>query len=156
MERSAITWTRVLPAFLLVLAALPSRAAAPQPSEYEIREWPTTLRTDLMGKSIKVVLPENAPDRPWDDALMAKFQQLTGIEVEIIRPGNDTTAALAKYLRDFRTGAPEGDVYAIDLLRRGHRVCSVEARKWRSCAVLPGRKRVDHFRDNPGTLPAAR
>jgi trehalose/maltose transport system substrate-binding protein len=84
-----------------------------------IAEWPTALRTDLRGMSLRVVLPENAPDRVWDDALMAKFEELTGIKVTVIRPGNDTTAALAKYLKDFRSGTPQGDVYAIDIVWPG-------------------------------------
>src|SRR5271170_4708161 len=105
---------------LLALALLPSRsAAASPPAEFEIKEWPANLRTDLKGSSIKVVLPENAPDRPWDDALIAKFQHLTGIEVEIVRPGNDTTVVLATYLRDFGSGTPGDDVYAIDIVWPG-------------------------------------
>ena len=36
-----------------------------------------------------------------------------------MRPGNDTTAVLAKYLRDFQSGSPEGDVYAIDIVWPG-------------------------------------
>lgn len=94
-------------------------AAAQQPFKFEIAEWPANLRTDLKGSSIKAVLPENEPDRPWNDALIAKFQQLTGIKVEIVRPGNDTTAVLAKYLRDFQSGSHEGDVYAIDIVWPG-------------------------------------
>jgi trehalose/maltose transport system substrate-binding protein len=105
---------------IVTLALIGSLSASGQQAQtYRIDSWPATLRTDLRGTSLKVVLPENAPDRPWDDALMSKFQELTGINVEIIRPGNDTTAALAKYLRDFRSGAPEGDVYAIDIVWPG-------------------------------------
>jgi trehalose/maltose transport system substrate-binding protein len=88
-------------------------------SKFEIKEWPKNLRTDLLGTSIKVVLPENALDRPWDDALIAKFQQLTGITVQTVRPGNDTTAVLAGYLRNFATGSADADVYAIDIVWPG-------------------------------------
>ena len=88
-------------------------------SEFEIKEWPKNLRTDLKGSSIKVVLPENTPDRPWDDALMAKFRELTGIEVQTIRPGNDTTVVLSGYLRDFASGSPQADVYSIDIVWPG-------------------------------------
>jgi trehalose/maltose transport system substrate-binding protein len=84
-----------------------------------IREWPGNLRTDLRGTTLRVVLPENELDRPWDEALMAKFTELTGITVQTIRPGNDTTAVLAGYLRDFGTAAPAGDVYAIDIVWPG-------------------------------------
>lgn len=106
-------------AALLVAGPLASQSAAPQLSKFEIKEWPANLRTDLKGTSIKLVLPENALDRPWDDALIAKFQQLTGITVRTVRPGNDTTTVLAAYLRDFGSGSPDGDVYAIDIVWPG-------------------------------------
>ena len=58
-------------------------------------------------------------DRPWDDALIAKFQQLTGITVQTVRPGNDTTVVLAGYLRDFASGSADADVHAIDIVWPG-------------------------------------
>jgi len=101
------------------ITALPSTTVAKTVSEFEIKDWPRNLRTDLKGSSIKVVLPENAPDRPWNDALMRKFRELTGIEVQTIRPGNDTSAVLSSYLREFETGSPHADVYAIDIVWPG-------------------------------------
>jgi trehalose/maltose transport system substrate-binding protein len=101
------------------ISALPSTAVANTFSEFEIKEWPRNLRTDLKGSSIRVALPENAPDRPWNDALITKFRELTGIEVQTIRPGNDTTAVLSSYLREFETGSPHADVYAIDIVWPG-------------------------------------
>src|ERR1043166_3328780 len=67
------------------IPALPSTAVQKTVSEFEIKDWPRNLRTDLKGSSIKVVLPENAPDGPRNDALMRKFRELTGIEVQTIR-----------------------------------------------------------------------
>jgi len=99
--------------FFLILAPAPSSA------QFEIKEWPHNLRTDLKGSKIKIALPENEPDRPWNDALLARFRRLTGIEVETIRPGNDTTVVLATYLREFASGAPRADVYAIDIVWPG-------------------------------------
>ena len=101
------------------ISALRSTAVANTFSEFEIKEWPRNLRTDLKGSSIRVALPENAPDRPWNDALITKFRELTGIEVQTIRPGNDTTAVLSSYLREFETGSPHADVYAIDIVWPG-------------------------------------
>jgi len=98
---------------------LEANGAAKTPAEFEIREFPRNLRTDLRGTTIKVALPENAPDELWDDALMAKFQELTGIEVQILRPGNDTSVVLSSYLRDFEGGSPKADVYAIDIVWPG-------------------------------------
>jgi trehalose/maltose transport system substrate-binding protein len=88
-------------------------------SDFQIKEWPRNLRTDLKGTAIKVVLPENEPDRPWNDALITKFRELTGIDVQTIRPGNDTSAVLSTYLREFEIGSPRADVYAIDIVWPG-------------------------------------
>jgi trehalose/maltose transport system substrate-binding protein len=103
----------------LIVLLLLATAGAKTVSEFEIKDWPKNLRTDLKGSSIKIVLPENAPDRPWNDALMRKFRELTGIEVQTIRPGNDTSAVLSSYLHEFETGSPRADVYAIDIVWPG-------------------------------------
>ena len=101
------------------IPALASSDVATAVSDFQIKEWPRNLRTDLRGTAIKVVLPENEPDRPWDDALMEKFREVTGIEVQTIRPGNDTSAVLSSYLREFTTGSSQADVYAIDIVWPG-------------------------------------
>jgi trehalose/maltose transport system substrate-binding protein len=101
------------------IAVLAWSNAATTVSDFQIKEWPRSLRTDLKGTSIKVALPENEPDRPWNDALIRKFRELTGIEVQTIRPGNDTSAVLSTYLREFETGSPRADVYAIDIVWPG-------------------------------------
>jgi trehalose/maltose transport system substrate-binding protein len=75
-----------------------------------------SLRTDLRGTSISVELPENAPDQAWNDEVMHRFEQITGIHVNILRPGNDTTVVLKDYMNQFRSGAPKADVYAIDIV----------------------------------------
>jgi trehalose/maltose transport system substrate-binding protein len=77
------------------------------------------LRNDLRGSSISIELPENEPDRAWNDDLMRTFEQRTGIHVTILRPGNDTTLVLKDYLNQFRNGSPQGDVYAIDIVWSG-------------------------------------
>ena len=119
MRRCMIVRFWVLTIFL-VTAPLPAQiTSTATSSRIEIEEWPRNLRTDLRGTSIKVVLPENALDQPWDDALVAKFHELTGITVQIVRPGNDTTVVLAGYLRDFASGSTDADVYAIDIVWPG-------------------------------------
>ncbi len=120
MNSIATIWPWVLTVPLLLVASLASpSSAATLPSEFAIKEWPTNLRKDLRGTPVKVVLPENALDQPWDDALMAKFQELTGIRVQTVRPGNDTTAVLGSYLRAFANGSADADVYAIDIVWPG-------------------------------------
>lgn len=93
--------------------------AAASRAKFQIADFPRNLRTDLKDTSIKVALPENEPDRPWNDALIRKFHDLTGIEVEIIRPGNDTSVVLSGYLKDFESGSSQADVYAIDIVWPG-------------------------------------
>jgi hypothetical protein len=57
-------WPWVLTVPLLLVASLvsPSSATTP-PSDFAIKEWPTNLRRDLSGTSVKVVFPENALDQ---------------------------------------------------------------------------------------------
>ena len=88
-------------------------------ASHSTAEFPKNLRTDLRGETITIALPENAPDRRWDDELLAEFHGLTGIQVEAIRPGNDTTAVLSRYLEDLRSESPKADVYAIDIVWPG-------------------------------------
>jgi ABC-type glycerol-3-phosphate transport system substrate-binding protein len=139
-SNKATCWFALAAAFLVVLIlfglasfndgkglrssqdGLPALASVDLPtavSDFQIREWPRNLRTDLKAASIRIALPENAPDRPWNDALVRKFREVTGIEVQTIRPGNDTSAVLSNYLRDFETGSPRADVYAIDIVWPG-------------------------------------
>jgi trehalose/maltose transport system substrate-binding protein len=119
VNKITMIWFWALTVPLLMLASLSSQTSPAPPSEFEIKEWPRNLRTDLRETSIKIVLPENALDLPWDDALIAKFHQLTGITVQTVRPGNDTTVVLAGYLRDFASGSADADVYAIDIVWPG-------------------------------------
>jgi len=119
VNKITMIWFWALTVPLLMLASLSSQTSPAPPSEFEIKEWPRNLRTDLRETSIKIVLPENALDLPWDDALIAKFHQLTGITVQTVRPGNDTTVVLAGYLRNFASGSADADVYAIDIVWPG-------------------------------------
>ena len=93
--------------------------AATKPRQLTSLSLAHPLRTDLRGGSISIELPENAPDEAWDNELMRRFQHMTGINVKILRPGNDTTLVLKDYLNQFRAGAPQADVYAIDIVWPG-------------------------------------
>jgi trehalose/maltose transport system substrate-binding protein len=112
-----------LPTWIAVLLCLCGSAdAADFASRAQIPtidEWPTALRTDLRGSKLIVDLPENANDARWDDALVAKFSALTGIAVTIVRPGNDLTAVLGEYQKQFAGESPPADVYAIDVVWPG-------------------------------------
>jgi trehalose/maltose transport system substrate-binding protein len=100
-------------------ASASSPTAAMNPEQIDLSNFTSGLRTDLRGSSVSIALPENAPDEAWDNDLMSKFQRMTGIHVQILRPGNDTTAVLKDYLNQFRSGSPKADVYAIDIVWPG-------------------------------------
>lgn len=95
-----------------------SRALEPKQTDAGL-PVPKSLRTDLKGTEVVIALPENAPDRRWDDELLGNFERTTGIRVKTIRPGNDTTAVLGRYQADLRSASPEADVYAIDIVWPG-------------------------------------
>jgi trehalose/maltose transport system substrate-binding protein len=88
-------------------------------AESSVDELSIPLRTDLKGTRIRIALPENAPDMRFDDILLQRFEDQTGIHVEAVRPGNDTTAVLSTYLSDLRSGSPSADVYSIDIVWPG-------------------------------------
>jgi ABC-type glycerol-3-phosphate transport system substrate-binding protein len=118
-----------IPIFLQAVVAKPSghHRRVKTPTEvargplfnFEITDLPTNLRTDLRGTSIRFAVAENEPDRAWDDLLVAKFHELTGIDVQLVRMGNDTTSVLSSYLKHFRDGAPLADVYDVDIVWPG-------------------------------------
>src|SRR5215813_13400444 len=55
--------------------------AATEPCQLTSLSLVHPLRTDLRGGSISIALPENAPDEAWDNELMRRFEQMTGINV---------------------------------------------------------------------------
>lgn len=118
---SGVAWGQRAGHFPSIEIRASSHGATAAPRLYQLSSLRLAhpLRTDLRGSSISVALPENAPDEAWDDALMRKFQQMTGIQVQILRPGNDTTLVLKDYLNQFRASVPQADVYAIDIVWPG-------------------------------------
>ena len=76
------------------------------------------LRTDLQGQSIQVVLGADGPGAPYDDAAAAKFAEITGAQVEVIRGDQSATDRLSTYLQQLNAGAGP-DVLMIDVIWPG-------------------------------------
>jgi trehalose/maltose transport system substrate-binding protein len=73
---------------------------------------------DLSGQSIQVVLGADGPGAAYDDAAAAKFEELTGAEVEVIRGDQSATDRLSTYLQQLTAGAGP-DVLQIDVIWPG-------------------------------------
>ena len=84
MTKMSMIWLWTLTVPLLMLAPLPFQSSpAPESSQFEVKEWPKHLRSDLRGTSIKIVLQENAlAGSRYDEISKAYFtavrQTLTG------------------------------------------------------------------------------
>jgi len=76
------------------------------------------LRTDLQGQSIQVVLGADGPGAAYDDAAAAKFSEITGAQVEVIRGDQSATDRLSTYLQQLNAGAGP-DVLQIDVIWPG-------------------------------------
>lgn len=80
---------------------------------------PEGLRTDLAGASIKANLGDSTdPDGPWIEAAIAKFTEVTGINVEFIRGETSATDRLQAYRQEW-AGQAGADVYQIDVIWPG-------------------------------------
>jgi trehalose/maltose transport system substrate-binding protein len=72
---------------------------------------PQGLRTDLQGVKIKAFLV--SPGTSFNDPMVARFSEATGIEVQIIEGNWDT--ALEAYLQQLKSGSSEVDIYLFDI-----------------------------------------
>jgi trehalose/maltose transport system substrate-binding protein len=81
---------------------------------------PEGLRTDLAGARVRAVLTSSAnPDRPWQEAALAKFSEATGIETEFVPGEESATDRLAIYNQQLGAQSPDNDVYQIDVIWPG-------------------------------------
>jgi trehalose/maltose transport system substrate-binding protein len=81
---------------------------------------PEGLRTDLAGARVRAVLTSSAnPDRPWQEAALAKFSEATGIDAEYVPGEESATDRLAIYNQQLGAQSPDNDVYQIDVIWPG-------------------------------------
>ena len=76
------------------------------------------LRTDLQGQTIQWVAGADGPGTAYDEAAAAKFEEITGADVEIIRGDQSATDRLSTYLQQLNAGAGP-DVLQIDVIWPG-------------------------------------
>src|SRR5215218_3211801 len=81
---------------------------------------PEGLRTDLAGQRVRAVLTDAAqPDRPWQEAAMRKFAEVTGATAEFVPGETQATDRLAIYNQQLGAQSPDIDVYQIDIIWPG-------------------------------------
>ena len=81
---------------------------------------PSDVRTDLGGQSIRAVLADaNSTDRAWEEAVIAKFTEVTGITVEFVPGEQSATDRLQNYRQQFAAQSADLDVYQIDVIWPG-------------------------------------
>jgi trehalose/maltose transport system substrate-binding protein len=77
------------------------------------------LRTDLKGQKISVILGADGPAAPWEEKLVAKFAELTGIETKLVRGPESATERLAQYQQLLGAQATDVDAMMIDVIWPG-------------------------------------
>jgi trehalose/maltose transport system substrate-binding protein len=95
---------------------------------------PDGLPTDLAGTHISVILGQDGPVVPWEEAAVAKFTDATGIEVTRTSGPASTTERLAQYQQLWAAQASDVDAMMIDVIWPGivapHAVDLSEAIGW--------------------------
>ncbi len=80
---------------------------------------PSGLRTDLQGTTIKALLGADGPGKPFEEATINKFEEATGITVEVINGPDSATERLSQYLQQWGAQSSDVDVYMIDVIWPG-------------------------------------
>lgn len=106
------------------LRVLPASAQATPAGESRTPGWSITLPADLpttmSGQSVRAVLQDpTSPDLPFVMAASAKFQDATGIKVEIVNGPTSTTDRLQAYRQQWAAQSADIDVFMIDLIWPG-------------------------------------
>ena len=81
---------------------------------------PEGIRTDLAGQKLTVILGASGSGTPYTQALVAKFQEATGIETNLIEgPESATDRLNIAYLPVLSAGSSDIDVFMIDVIWPG-------------------------------------
>lgn len=80
---------------------------------------PEGLPTDLGGTPITVVLGADGPVVPWEEAAVAKFSEVTGVEVTRVSGPESATERLAQYQQLLAAQASDVDAMMIDVIWPG-------------------------------------
>lgn len=82
-------------------------------------EVPSDIRTDLQGQEITAILGSDGPGTPFEEAMVAKFQEATGINVNRVSGPEATDERLTQYLQLFSAQSGDADVVMIDVIDVG-------------------------------------
>jgi trehalose/maltose transport system substrate-binding protein len=97
---------------------------------------PEGLPTDLDGTSISIILGQDGPVVPWEEAAVAKFSDATGIKVTRTSGPESATERLAQYQQLLAAQASDVDSMMIDVIWPGilasHAVDLSQAIGWQS------------------------
>ncbi|MFM9106626.1 MAG: ABC transporter substrate-binding protein [Chloroflexota bacterium] len=77
------------------------------------------LRTDLKGQTLSVILGADGPATAWEEKLVGKFSELTGIETKVVRGPESATERLAQYQQLLGAQASDVDAMMIDVIWPG-------------------------------------
>jgi trehalose/maltose transport system substrate-binding protein len=80
---------------------------------------PEGLPTDLEGATISVILGQDGPVVPWEEAAIAKFTEATGITVNRTSGSESATERLAQYQQLLAAQASDVDAMMIDVIWPG-------------------------------------
>jgi len=80
---------------------------------------PSDIRTDLSGTELTIVLGQDGPGVPWEEAAVAKFTEATGITVNRISGAQNANERLASYLQVVNAQAGDIDAMMIDVIWPG-------------------------------------
>ena len=80
---------------------------------------PTGLRTDLAGRSITVVMDADEPWTPWEEAVVARFSNATGIDVRRVAGSANSSERIADYVAVLSSESEKYDAMMIDMVWPG-------------------------------------
>jgi len=83
-------------------------------------QMPADIRTDLAGAQITAVLAQDGPGVPWEEAALAKFTEVSGIQVNRISGNQNANERLTgQYLPVLNAQGSDLDVLQIDVIWPG-------------------------------------
>lgn len=82
-------------------------------------EVPANVSTEFEGQEITAILGSDGPGTPFEEAMVAKFQEASGIIVNRVSGPEKTDERLTQYLQLFSAESGDADVVMIDVIDVG-------------------------------------
>jgi trehalose/maltose transport system substrate-binding protein len=93
--------------------------ASPIPSDASTIVMPEWINQDLSGASINVTMSAEGPELQWVMAATQRFQERSGISVNVLAGPTSATERLAQYQQLLAAGASDVDAMMIDVIWPG-------------------------------------